>query len=186
MKEVTCKIVGVTPLMMYKYVHGYATPKVVEDVRGECEKRLHVASNGQFDEGTIVIPQEAIFRTVMNGGKFEKLGKKQVTTEKSSLLPGYVSFPAVEYELIHDGWEADMRTAVTSRGDRVPIYRPRFDQWSTVFVMNLLQPETFGEDLLRRVVDHAGQKIGLLSFRPERKGGFGMFRVDEWKSEKSK
>jgi hypothetical protein len=77
-----------------------------------------------------------------------------------------------------------MRTAVTSRGDRVPIYRPRFDKWSLTFPIHLLYPETFGEDLLRRVIDHAGQKIGLLSFRPERKGGFGMFRVDEWKAKK--
>jgi len=185
MKEISCTIVGVTPLMMYRYVHGYATPKVVENVRDECEKRLHFASNGEFKKGTVVVPQEAIFRTIMNGGKFEKLGKKQVTTEKSSLLPGYAMFPGFEYELKNSGWEADMRTAVTSRGDRVPIYRPRFDKWSLTFLIQLLYPETFGEDLMRRIIDHAGQKIGLLSFRPERKGGFGMFRVDGWKTAKS-
>jgi hypothetical protein len=77
MKEISCTIAGVTPLMMYRYVHGYATPKVVENVRDECEKRLHFASNGELKKGTIVVPQEAIFRTIMNGGKFEKLGKKQ-------------------------------------------------------------------------------------------------------------
>ena len=180
MKEIECTIVGVTPLMMYRYIHGYNPSKIIENVRDECSKRLHTSSNGLGD-GTVVVPQEALFRTLMNGGKFEKLGKKQVTTEKASLLPGYVIIPGFEFKLIHERWEADMRTAVTARGDRVPVYRPRFDHWSIKFPIQLLYPETFGVDLMRRIVDHAGQKVGLLSFRPERKGGFGMFRVDGWK-----
>ena len=187
MKEIECTIVGLTPLLYYRYVHGYQTPKVVEDVRKECAIRLHTSSNGHAeygDDAPVVVPQEAIFRTLMNGGKFEKLGKKQVTTEKSSLLPGYALIPGIEFLLKHDGWEADMRPGVTSRGDRIMVYRPRFDTWAVTFQIQLLHPETFGVDLMRRIVDHSGQKIGLLSFRPERKGSFGMFRVDKWKVSK--
>jgi len=32
------------------------------------------------------------------------------------------------------------------------------------------------------VVDDAGVRVGLLDFRPERKGSFGRFMVVEWKS----
>ena len=106
MKEITCTIEGISPLMMYRYIHGYATPKVVEDVRAECAKRLHTvngsANSDSDEEAEVVVPQEALFRTLMNGGKFEKLGKKQVTTEKSSLLPGYAVIPGIEFELDHE------------------------------------------------------------------------------------
>src|SRR3990172_807228 len=183
MKELECKIVGISPLMMYRYIHGYNPPKIVDDVRAECALRLHTVMAGSsigLKEGTIVVPQEAIYRSLMNGGKFKKLGMKKVTTEKSSLMPGYVTIPGFEFPLEYKGWEADIRTAVTGRGDRVPVYRPRIDEWSLTFRIWLQTPGVFGVDLMRRIVDHAGPKVGLLSFRPEKKGGFGMFRVDKW------
>jgi len=34
---------------------------------------------------------------------------------------------------------------------------------------------------LRHIVDDAGSRVGLLDFRPERKGPFGRFIVIEWK-----
>jgi hypothetical protein len=37
------------------------------------------------------------------------------------------------------------------------------------------------ESELRRVVDDAGSRVGLLEFRPEKKGPFGRFIVTEWK-----
>ena len=191
MKTIKCKIAGLSPLMMYRYVHGYNTPKVVEDPRAEAAKRLHFSTNGELDvEGeyedkTIVVPQDAIFRTLMNGGKFEKIGKRQVTTEKASLFPGYVQIPGMEFELEHKGWEVDIRCIVTAKGDRVPVYRPRFDLWAVEFEIVLLTPDTFGPDLMRKIVDHAGRMIGLLSFRPERKGGFGTFHVVNWEVSRS-
>jgi hypothetical protein len=38
------------------------------------------------------------------------------------------------------------------------------------------------EEELRQVVDDAGSRVGLLDFRPEKKGPFGRFIVTEWKS----
>ena len=60
-------------------------------------------------------------------------------------------------------------------------YRPRFDKWKCTFNLLLYSPEEFGEDKARLLVDDAGMKVGLLSFRPEKKGPFGRFKVECWK-----
>jgi len=41
-------------------------------------------------------------------------------------------------------------------------------------------PDLLTEEQLRIVVDDAGARVGLLDFRPERKGPFGRFMVVEW------
>ena len=63
---------------------------------------------------------------------------------------------------------------------RIVRYRPRLNQWKVSFDIefdNTLITET----QLRRVVDDAGSRVGLLDFRPERKGPFGRFIVIDWK-----
>jgi len=184
--EIKCRLVGVTPLMIYRFIYGYTPDKIIEgdDIRKECGKRLHTAGPGsEFEEGTVVIPQEAIFQSFMNGGRFEKLGKVQVSTTTSSILPGYVSMPSVEYKLEYTCWEADVRPVANAKGQRMLCYRPRFDKWAFDIVIQLHEPGEFGAGLMRKVIDHAGTKIGLLSYRPQKKGSYGIFRVDSWETD---
>ena len=42
-KEIHCRLVGLTPLLIYRFIHDYKPEKVIEDPRAECEKRLHTA-----------------------------------------------------------------------------------------------------------------------------------------------
>jgi hypothetical protein len=62
---------------------------------------------------------------------------------------------------------------------RIMCHRPRFNEWGISFDIeydNVLLKESE----LRKVIDDAGSRVGLLDFRPERKGPFGRFMVTEW------
>jgi hypothetical protein len=44
--------------------------------------------------------------------------------------------------------------------------------------------EIVDETRVRRIIDDAGSRVGLLDFRPERKGPFGRFVVTSWAESK--
>lgn len=62
-------------------------------------------------------------------------------------------------------------------------HRPRLDKWKAAF--GLLYDETLMKpEQVRRIVDDCGSRVGLLDFRPERKGPFGRFMVTKWENGK--
>jgi hypothetical protein len=62
---------------------------------------------------------------------------------------------------------------------RVLRYRPRLSTWKFGCEIEF-DPDMITETQLRRVVDDCGSRVGLLDFRPERKGSFGRFMVTSW------
>ena len=62
---------------------------------------------------------------------------------------------------------------------RIIRHRPRLETWSATFTITY-DDELLTEDQLRQVVDDAGSRVGLLDFRPEKKGPFGRFIVTHW------
>jgi hypothetical protein len=58
-------------------------------------------------------------------------------------------------------------------------YRPIFENWS---IEATLQVDTRLVDatLLRRIVDDAGDYVGVGDFRPAKNGPYGRFVVDNW------
>jgi len=138
-------------------------------------------------QGHPVIPGPNIFRAIIDAGRFHKMGKSQITTNKSSLVPAGITLVDLDVPLIVDGkpavWEVDSRSVVIpATGGRVMCHRPRFDRWSLTFTLEV-DPKMFDETLVRKLVDDAGAKIGLGDFRPARKGPFGRFKVTLWKNE---
>jgi hypothetical protein len=185
MKTIKVTIEGTTPLLMARYVHGYKTPKVVENEREECAVRLHTMdsccpkeSNGN---GKVpVIPHKALYATLMNGGKYHKLGAKKITTQRESLIPAYAMITSPYMLVTPNKWEADLQFAKNAMDQMIPVYRPRFDKWGGKFEIEVYDPETFGTHLIRQILDDAGIKVGLLAYRPARKGYFGKFMVTGW------
>jgi len=59
-------------------------------------------------------------------------------------------------------------------------HRPCFDEWE--FDCEIDYDETvMTENQLRKIVDDAGNRVGLCDFRPAKKGPFGRFMVTAWK-----
>ncbi len=144
--------------------------------REQAEKKTYVD-----EKGTLYIPGPNIFSCLIQAGKFHKNGKSKVTTTKSSLIPAGLSVREIVCSLGTKEWEVDSRSVVIpATGGRIMAHRPRLDEWSISFTLDV-DDAMFSPDFIRKLVDDAGSKVGLGDFRPDRKGPFGKFVVTAWK-----
>lgn len=175
-----CRFTDADAQQMSKGVSSAISSKQKKLPRGQAEERLYLDSGGKP-----IVPGPNVFRSIVDAGRFTKSGKTQITTMKGSLVPAGIVMPDIECPLYSaDGggvqWEVDSRSAVIpATGGRIMVYRPRFDSWSLSFSL-VVDEELFNDQLVRRLVDDAGSKIGLGAFRPARKGPFGRFKVSLW------
>lgn len=137
--------------------------------------------------GTPIIPGENLMSSLIAAGSFIRLdAKRQVSTAKSTLLPGLMTLMTHVIPLaLPDGdgpavWEADVRQGRNPNGgEAVAICRPRFDAWAIAFRIDIDTNE-IGENAIRDLIDKAGRRIGLGDFRPQKKGIFGQFVIEKW------
>ena len=134
----------------------------------------------------LYIPCPNIFASIIQAGTYHKNGKSKVTTLKSSLIPAGMALSEIVCPLGTKDFEVDSRSVVIpATGGRIMAHRPRLDEWSLSFTLEV-DEDMFSAEFVRLVVDDAGRKIGLGDFRPDRKGPFGKFVVTGWKVIKEK
>lgn len=184
--KVQAKLVGVTPLLMNamseaellairdktKKPKNAAKPKP----RDEANKKVHRLADGQS-----CIPLTALMSCLIGAGQFIRLdGKRQVSTSKSTVLPGLMRILSTELPITPDTWEVDIQQGRNPNGgEAVCVIRPRFDTWAIDVAIEIDQHE-IAAPTIRQLFDIAGSRLGLLDFRPQRKGIFGQFRVEHW------
>jgi hypothetical protein len=145
-----------------------------------CETKLY-----RDNEEKNCIPQPNLLRCLIEGGSFHKSGKKQITTQKSSLLYACWDIEGVTISLQHkQPWKVDTRPVrIPATGGRILRHRPMFDDWSLAFDMSI-DTSIIDLKLSRQIIDDAGKRVGLGDFRPQTKGPFGKFVVTLWKEKK--
>jgi hypothetical protein len=144
--------------------------------REQAERALYWSQ----DEKRLIVPGMNVYRSIIDAGTFHKLGKSKVTTLKSSLIPSGIMLLEIELPITPQDWEVDVRPVVIpSTGGRILRYRPRFDEWSLSFTLEV-DTAMFAPKFVRQIVDDAGKRIGLGDFRPARKGPFGRYVVTDW------
>jgi hypothetical protein len=172
--KISCTIKSLSPLLM----HSYPMIPIEALEKKSPEEQAEFSSYRDTDTGLLYIPGIAIQRAFINGATYSK-GKGRLTLQKPVaacvlITPERVSLGVKDYKV-------DARPVVipATKG-RVMRFRPRLDEWKVTFDIefdsNLLK-----ESELRRVVDDTGSRVGLLDFRPEKKGPFGRFMVIDWK-----
>lgn len=185
--DIDIEITGVTPLICNKFTdeqaliassgsRGSSAASSRKTPLEICESKIYTGLNGKP-----MIPQPNLLRCLVDGGKFHKVGKKQITTKEESMLFACVDIEGAEIPLISEqGWKVDTRAVVipATKG-RILAHRPMFDDWRLHFVVHL-DTHILNPQLFRVIVDDAGTRIGLGDFRPARKGPYGRFRVDHW------
>lgn len=174
------------------------------DLRDKTRKKSSSATKPSlFDEakgkihndadGDPCIPAEMLMPTLINAGVFIRLDKKrQLSTAKSTLLPGLLVLEDHSYKLLEPSdepdftkwglapWHYETRKGVNPNGaEAVCIVRPLFEKWAIV-VTCMLDTDELPEDTFRKLFDLAGSRVGIGDFRPARKGTFGMFIVQRW------
>jgi hypothetical protein len=173
--EVTIK--GISPLLMHSF------PMVpIEAMEKKNAQEQAKYAEYRSPDGKLYLPGMAIQRAMIGAATYSK-GKGRGSLQKpvaACLLvdPEYCVLDQQEYIV-------DSRPVVVpaTRG-RVVRHRPRFNEWSTKFKM-MWDENLLTENQVRRVIDDCGCRVGLLDFRPEKKGPFGRFMVTSWVAEKN-
>jgi hypothetical protein len=158
----------------------FTAPKEPREV---AEKRLYLTE----DKKQPYIPTNMLMSCFIQAGIYLKMdGKRQMSTAKSTLLPGFVSIEDMYIMIVQPGtkkapvWEVDMRQGRNPNGgEAVCIIRPRFDKWCLNFSMQI-DNDQIDPSRIRELIDIAGSRCGLGDFRPQRKGIFGQFKVGCW------
>lgn len=194
MITITVEIQGESPLLCNRFTDE-AQEKVARGTsavtaagskgtpRERAEKTLYIGADGKP-----MIPGPNLYRAIIDAGRFHKAGKEKITTQKSSLVPAGIWLRDIECRLVNPDqktWEVDARRVVNpATSGAMMAYRARFDSWRLRFSLDV-DDAMFAEQVVRALVDDAGQKIGLGDFRPSRKGPFGRFKVISWTKEKA-
>lgn len=172
-QSVKVKIEGTSPLLM----HSFPMVPIEALEKKSPQDQAEIACYRCPDTGELYVPGIAVQRCLVAAASYSK-GKGRATLQKQvaacvMVTPERVLLGVREFSI-------DARPVVVpATKGRVVRYRPRLDKWEIVFSADY--DDTLLTELqLRRIVDDAGSRVGLLDFRPERKGPFGRFIVTAW------
>lgn len=133
--------------------------------------------------GELYIPARAVKACLVRASSFYKMGKKSMRP----FIAGCVIIQPEEILLGTKKYEIDARPVVIGRGNKIIRHRPLIRNWKVTFNM-IYNEDIFRTkdhlDVLRKVLEEAGVRCGLLDNRPERGGENGMFKVISWKEKK--
>lgn len=176
MKQIKVAIKGLSPLLMHRF--PLDPPEAIEK-KTPAEQAEISAYRVPGGRG-LYIPGENIQRGLVAAAVYSK-GKGRASLQKSASAALFVSPPYVL--LGTDTYTLDSRPVVVpATKGRVVRHRPRLDEWSCPFVLEY-DDTLLSEPQVRAIVDNLGSRVGLLDYRPEKKGPFGRFMVTNWTPE---
>ena len=179
---VNVKIEGTSPLLMHRFSQeGQPAKKAVK----KDEKRVTDNVKAYLyrrPDGTIYQPSTHIICTMKKAGARFQIPGQGKLTYKNLIGSGVVIVDPDDIEHINQDWETDIRSVIINRA-RIMRSRPCFKEWALQFALDI-DEEELDSDVLKEILEHAGKRVGIGDFRPEKGGSFGRFHVTEWKKAK--
>ena len=171
-RTVSCDIRGISPLLM----HSFPLVPIEALEKKSPQEQAEFAAYRNGDK-KLYVPAEALQRAFVGGSAYSK-GKGRASLSK---VVAACLFVSPEHMILNEQhYIVDGRPVVVpATKGRVMRYRPRLNEWSFSCEINF-DPDMLTENQMRRVVDDTGSKVGLLDFRPEKRGSFGRFMVTRW------
>lgn len=134
-------------------------------------------------EEQLYIPAVWIYRMMIKAGGIYRIPIGGRRTSASSLLAGGITIEPEKIPLGHHDYKIDERSAVIQRS-RVWRVRPWLPEWQVTFYM--IYDKKLFEDVLadlKKILEDGGIRVGIGDYRPEKKGPFGKFTVEEFEVE---
>jgi len=185
-KKINVEIRGLTPLLMNRL-----NP---ESLRSKSRMRMETYSTDEDAKNSaymaeiggkkqLYIPCEAVYSMIINTAKQYRVRRVSL----SSLLAGTMRVEPEKIPLGTDKYEVDERAVVIQR-QRVLKGRAKLPKWSAKFQI-IYDARRLPEGIvstLKTILEDAGTRMGLLDYRPQHRGWFGTFAVDNFTLEKEK
>ncbi|HDH91463.1 MAG TPA: hypothetical protein ENF38_00755 [Candidatus Aenigmarchaeota archaeon] len=183
-RKIKVKIKGVTPLLMNKL-----NP---EDLKAKTRSRLkqfnpeeEARKSAYIDvingKRQLYIPSEAIFRAMINASGIYRTRKMSL----KGILAGSIRIEPEKIPLGKDKYEIDIRP-VRIQKDAVLRARAKVPNWEAEFFLIYDDELIKDSEILLRILKDAGKRFGLLDYRPQTGGPFGVFEVVEFKEIRKK
>lgn len=180
MKKFQVEVKGIVPLLQARHLTPDEERKITELKESKKKKRgftdkeqydLHSYKKGsKFYQPSEMI-EAAMTKAAVN---FRMEGKKSY---KDVINGGILVEPI---EIIHKNqkfvMDARWGKNPNTRG-AVWVVRPRIDDWTLNFQINLLQDERVTADVLKEILEYAGLYVGIGAWRPK----YGRFEVTSFK-----
>jgi len=196
MKLFNVKIEGTTPLLHHKMTEeqlfGLLGAKSKKKKIKEERTPREIAETHSYKniDGSYCIPLSMI------SGAFSHVSSdyKQKNSARKSIkaVAGGVFRPQGEFTTLIDKkgkpikkFDVDVRKATNHQKGAVAVCRPRFDKWNTEFKVQV-DDSILETEVALEILEDAGRRSGIGSFRVNKSGYFGQFSVIEWREIKSK
>jgi hypothetical protein len=162
-------ITGVAPLLM----HAYSDAEEA-GLKNAPPKEQAEAHTYRLESGNLCIPQSNFMRALMSGAAYSK-GKGRASLQKVVAAAVWLAEP--EMDLGVKDFVVDSKSVVipATRG-RIMRHRARLNKWTASATLNY-DETLISENQLRKIAVDTGALVGLMDFRPEKKGPFGRFTV---------
>ncbi len=152
--------------------------------RGKSRRKTEIPSPEEEAEakcyrdenGGLFVPMEAIYGSILNVAANYKIGKSRAT----SYIAGGVKVRPLRIPLNLTKYDIDIRPAVVQR-QRVIRARAWIKDWKIHFYMIFEPSLGITPVLLNDCLVESGRRVGILDFRPQHRGPFGTFVVEDFK-----
>jgi len=187
MQTYNCCIKGTSPLLIHRYseaAEGNGANRRIEvkarDPRKEAERAAYIAPDGTFYFSAFALPNAlgaAGSSHKMTGSRktlrFVVPSAVRMGTDTVTILDSSGKAPAKAFEV-----DSRPVTIPATKG-RIMRHRPRWNAWTAKFQLHVNEQLISG-DTVGALLAEAGQTIGIGDFRPEKRGPFGCFIVQQF------
>lgn len=179
MKKMEVVIEGTAPLLMHS-AEGMEEQKAKSNPAMNYDAKLDAEKVAYRDaQGNLFVPARCVKASILNAASWFKFGKKSakpIIAGCTRVEPYDIVLTDAKGKALKD-YAIDKRPVVVQRA-RIIRARPRIDEWQLKFNL-IYNEEMIGNaiDLVKQIIEEAGQRIGLLDNRPQKYGENGTFKV---------
>jgi hypothetical protein len=177
-------ILGTSPLLMNRFsekakrqmldaMQGRKTPKQAKDPKAEYEAAFY-----RFEDGGIGFPVIAFKSATVGAARFYGKSVKMTELRQFVFVRGEIGVDGKQLARIVGEAEMSEDVVRVGNGGTDLRYRPLIREWSTSLQVTYVTSALTRESLLG-LVDAGGLGVGIGEWRPERKGDFGTYCVDQ-------
>jgi hypothetical protein len=174
--KIKIEIEGLSPLLMH-----HCNPEELEktpkkriqtyNMEEIAKRHAYWGNNGKKE---LIVPALCIYSMILEGAKPFRQNKMSV----ANIIAGSIKIEPKEISLGTDKYEIDIRPVVIQK-DRILQARPRIDKWKLSFEI-IYHTEYINPDVLKKILIDSGFRVGLLAYRPQKRGPFGTFKLNKF------
>jgi hypothetical protein len=167
------EIEGTRPLLM-NAPHKIGVPKSTKKVSNYVPEKEAESVLYKDNNDIICIPERVVTAAFCKAGQELKAPGKGRKSLKQFILSG-IQIQPVMIPILPQEWSIDAQSVVVHR-ERIMRWRPKFDNWSLKFDVEIIDPGTISPTTMRNVIEDAGKFVGICDYRP-RYGTFSVISV---------